>query len=76
MSQQVGQWIMHEYSLDTNLVPKNDDGYMLCGLTKNDHEEKKAEKRRKSIRLGSKERKETDSNSVLLTICICPRIYI
>ncbi|WRX12483.1 NAC domain - like 10 [Theobroma cacao] len=26
--QQVGQWIMHEYSLNTTLVPENDQGYL------------------------------------------------
>ncbi|EOY19505.1 Uncharacterized protein TCM_044621 [Theobroma cacao] len=47
--QQVGQWIMHEYSLNTTLVPENDQGYVLCRVRKNDREEKKAEKRRKLI---------------------------
>ncbi|KAK6233682.1 hypothetical protein QUC31_006088 [Theobroma cacao] len=46
---QVGQWIMHEYSLNIDLVPKNDQGYVLGRLRKNDREEKKAEKRRKLI---------------------------
>ncbi|KAK6233658.1 hypothetical protein QUC31_006071 [Theobroma cacao] len=46
---QVGQWIMHEYSLNTVLVPGNDQGYVLCRLRKNDRDEKKAEKRRKLI---------------------------
>ncbi|XVE81321.1 hypothetical protein DITRI_Ditri15bG0054600 [Diplodiscus trichospermus] len=44
MPQQVGRWIMHEYSLDSNLVGNNGLGYVLCRIRKNDRREDKRRK--------------------------------
>ncbi|XP_017984359.1 PREDICTED: NAC domain-containing protein 101 [Theobroma cacao] len=41
VAQQVSQWIMFEYSLDTNLVSMNDCNYVLCRLKKKDLKEEK-----------------------------------